>query len=369
MPFETSPSFRNSLIRFNSANRARRAGRAIILGEPIHDSPAFQYRVRIPGASASLRINVRLDGNDKVPGRIACLIGRNAVGKTQVLAALATDLTQITRKSQEELKKRDDRFSGQRPLFTRVIAVSYNAFDKFSRSKSVDTGYVYCGLRNEKGLPSISHLTAEYERSLDRVIEARRIGIWKKSVNRVLGRRDESLEEMLDGQEDKSISASVFLDSLSSGEAVLTHLTTALVSWLEPFSLVLFDEPETHLHPNAVASLFNVLTELLTQNDSYALIATHSPIVLQEIPRSRVLVLTRDGNVTTSANLETESFGESLSELTRHVFETNEIKNLYKKTLADLAEEEPLEQTLDRFDGQLSQNAQAYLLARHASKS
>ena len=118
----------------------------------------------------------------------------------------------------------------------------------------------------------------------------------------------------------------MFLDSLSSGEAVLTHLTTALVSWLEPFSLVLFDEPETHLHPNAVASLFNVLTELLTQNDSYALIATHSPIVLQEIPRSRVLVLTRDGNVTTSANLETESFGESLSELTRHVFETNRIQ-------------------------------------------
>ena len=145
------------------------------------------------------------DGDDKVPGRIACLIGRNAVGKTQVLAALATSLTQIARKSQEELKKRDDRFSGQRPLFTRVIAVSYNAFDKFSRSKSVDTGYVYCGLRNEKGLPSISHLTAEYERSLDRVIEARRIGIWKKSVNRVLGRRDESLEEMLDGQEGKPL--------------------------------------------------------------------------------------------------------------------------------------------------------------------
>jgi hypothetical protein len=63
-----------------------------------------------------------------------------------------------------------------------------------------------------------------------------------------------------------------------------------------------------------------------------------------------------------------KSFGESLSELTRHVFETNEIRNCYKMTLADLAAEEPLDQTLDRSGGQLSQNAQAYLLAKHAAK-
>jgi hypothetical protein len=101
---------------------------------------------------------------------------------------------------------------------------------------------------------------------------------------------------------------------------------------------------------------------------SYALIATHSPIVLQEIPRKRVLVLTRDGDVITSESLETESFGQSISELTRHVFETNEIENLYKTTLADLADEESVERTLARFDGELSQNAFAYLLAKHAGK-
>ncbi len=243
MQFETCPSFRNSLIRFNTANRARRTGRAIILGQAIHDSLAFEYSADIPGASTSCTIDINFDADDKIPGRIACLIGRNAVGKTQVLASLAMDLTQIAQRSREELEKRDDRFSGRRP-----------------------------------------------------------------------------------------VAATAFLDSLSSGEAILTHLTTALVSWLEPFSLVLFDEPETHLHPNAVANLFSVLSELLLQNESFALIATHSPIVLQEIPRSRVVLLTRDGDVTTSAKLDTESFGESLSELTRHVFETNEVKNPYKVT-------------------------------------
>jgi hypothetical protein len=103
MEFETCPSFRNSLIRFNPANRARRTGRAIVLGEAIHDSLAFKYRADIPGASTSCTIEIDFDADDKIPGRIACLIGRNAVGKTQVLASLATDLTQIAQTSQEDL--------------------------------------------------------------------------------------------------------------------------------------------------------------------------------------------------------------------------------------------------------------------------
>jgi ABC-type methionine transport system ATPase subunit len=124
-----------------------------------------------------------------------------------------------------------------------------------------------------------------------------------------------------------------------------------------------------HLHPNAVASLVNILTDLLKEHESFALIATHSPIVLQEIPRKRVLVLSREGDVTVASNLDLESFGESLSTLTRHVFDTNEIENLYKAVLSELADEETFEQTLERFDGQLSQNAIAYLLAKHASDS
>jgi predicted ATPase len=368
VPFEPATAFRNSLMRFNTAHRARRAGRAIILGRPTHDLAAFKYRMEIPGASEPFQLSVQFAPEDKIPGRIACVIGRNAVGKTRVLASLAADLTQSARRSKKEETKREDRFYGERPLFTRVLAVSYSAFDKFRRSQAVDTGYVYCGLRNEKGVPSTSHLTQEYERSFGRVIEAHRTPVWRRSMKRILDRRDAAFSEMLSKQEDRSVSAVEFLDGLSSGEAILTHLTTALVSWLEPFSLVLFDEPETHLHPNAVANLFNVLTDLLTENDSYALIATHSPIVLQEIPRKRVLVLSREGNVTTSETLETESFGESLSELTRHVFETNEIENLYKTSLADLAEEETIDETLARFDGVLSQNAFAYLLAKHARR-
>ena len=97
---------------------------------------------------------------------------------------------------------------------------------------------------------------------------------------------------------------------------------TALVARIQQNTLVLFDEPETHLHPNAVAHLFNVMNKMLKRYNSFAIIATHSPIVLQEIPRKRVILLTREGNSTISTNMQFETFGENISELTKHVFDT-----------------------------------------------
>jgi predicted ATP-dependent endonuclease of OLD family len=158
------------------------------------------------------------------------------------------------------------------------------------------------------------------------------------------------------------------LSLLSSGQSILCHFITALLAWIEPNSLVLFDEPETHLHPNAVASLFSVLNRVLNKYESFAVLATHSPVVIQEIPAKRVLMFQREGNVTVSFPLSMESFGESVSELTRHVFETVEIENPYKKTLRRLARDYDEDEVLDMFEQGLSLNAQAYLLAQYSKK-
>ena len=133
--------------------------------------------------------------------------------------------------------------------------------------------------------------------------------------------------------------------------------------------MVLFDEPETHLHPNAVASLFLVLSDILKSFDSYAVIATHSPVVIQEIPAKRVFVFQREGNVTVALPLALESFGESVTELTKHVFETIEVESVYRRTLKELAEHESAEDVLARFEGGLSLSAQAYLLAQYGKQA
>ena len=364
-PFEPTSAYRNSLFRSNSAHQARRFGRALALGEEIEKDFSFTYLGEISGADAPVEMTVPFDADDSLPGRVVCIIGRNAVGKTQFLTNLAKDLVQINRSSSEKEKKREDRFRGHRPLFTRVLTVSYSAFDKFARPKSQVTSYVYCGIRGEKGQLSRNDLIERYRENLSRIRAGERQHEWRRYMKEILGTVDRELLDKLQAEIGEDTIADSGLSLLSSGQAILAHFVTALLAWLEPNSLVLFDEPETHLHPNAVASLFNVLTSVLEAHDSFAVIATHSPIVLQEVPAKRVVVFQREGNLTEAEPLSLESFGESISELTRHVFETIEIPTLYRRTFRRLSTEESFEDTVARFDRELSLSAQAYLIAQH----
>jgi predicted ATPase len=363
--FEPTSAFRNSLMRFNGAQRARRFGQALALGQPITETFSFAYNAEIDGAAAAIETTIPFDPEDHLPGRVVGIVGRNAVGKTQFLANLATDLCQIGRLSGEAQSERDARFEGQRPLFTRVLAISYSAFDRFSRPKSVAISYVYCGIRSESGGLSRRALIERYRKNQNRIREMRRTASWTKFMSEILDDPEGSLAESLNHEINDPEVEDDALSLLSSGQSILVHFVTSLLAWLEPNSLVLFDEPETHLHPNAVASLFNVLTAVLREYESFAIVATHSPIVIQEIPAKRVIVFRREDNLTVAEPLLLESFGESITELTRHVFETNEVSTLYRRTLSRLAREEGIETTMDRFERELSLSAQAFLIARH----
>jgi ABC-type cobalamin/Fe3+-siderophores transport system ATPase subunit len=365
-PFEPTSAFRNALLRINEAQQARRFGGSLAVGLAIERSFSFTYSASIESAEMPTDVDIQFDPTDVLPGRAICIVGRNAVGKTQFLAGLARDLVQTRQVSDMRKQEMESRFGeGRRPLFTRVLAVSYSAFDKFSRPKSERSSYIYCGIRSERGQLSRPELVQRYRSNLARIRESKREREWQRHMGQVLGSIDEDLLDKLAVEVDDASISDDALSLLSSGQSILAHFVTALLAWLEPNSLVLFDEPETHLHPNAVASLVNALTSILDQYDSFAIIATHSPIVLQEIPRKRAIVFEREGNVTTAQPLALESFGESISELTRHVFETSEIPTLYRRVLRRLADSETIGETMSRFDEGLSMNAQAYLIAQH----
>lgn len=364
--FEPTTAFRNALMRNNGAHRARRFGRAWALGESFSEDFTFSYKGQIDGADQPVFVTMEFDGKDKVPGRIIGIIGRNAVGKTRFLANLAEDLAQISRTSAEALTKREQRFPDGRPLFTRIIAISYSAFDRFKRPQSTQSNsYVYCGIRNDRGVLSPTALIDAYRNNQKRIRDLNRESDWTDYMQEILGdlstNLTTSLEEEISERDNSDQPPSI----LSSGQSILAHFATALLAWIQPNTLVLFDEPETHLHPNAVASLFVVLTEILREYDSYAVVATHSPVVIQEIPAKRVIVFRRLGNITLGEPLPLESFGESVTELTRHVFETITVESLYRRTLKALSRQESPQEVLARFQKGLSLSAQAYLLAQY----
>ena len=367
--FEPTPAFRNALMRENGAQRARRFGRSWATGRLVNESLTFDYVGLIDGAEINVETHFAFKPHDEVPGRIIGIIGRNAVGKTRFLASLATDLVQISRKSTARLTEREERFPSGRPLFTRVIAISYRAFDHFKRpAQDSSISYVYCGIRNEKGGISRTALVGAYRRNLNRVRDRGLQHNWTQHMQTILGDLSAHLKNSLQDEIDGGAADDKTLSQLSSGQSILAHFVTALLAWIQPNSLILFDEPETHLHPNAVASLFLVLSDILNEFDSYAVVATHSPVVIQEIPSKHVLVFERENNVTIAKSMHLESFGESVAELTRHVFETISVESVYRRTLKNLAENEPAEVVMGRFELGLSLNAQAYLLAQYGKK-
>lgn len=102
--------------------------------------------------------------------------------------------------------------------------------------------------------------------------------------------------------------------------------------------MILFDEPESHLHPNAISILMNVLYKLLDEFNSFAIIATHSPIVIQEVSSRNVKVFKREGDFLEVSNIEHETFSENLTTITDEIFGNREIAKYHKSIMQTIVE-------------------------------
>lgn len=70
--------------------------------------------------------------------------------------------------------------------------------------------------------------------------------------------------------------------NLSSGEFAMFRFAAQAAGSVEKGCIFLFDEPETHLHPNFISDLMDILHTLLTVTQSAAIIATHSAYIVRE---------------------------------------------------------------------------------------
>ncbi len=91
----------------------------------------------------------------------------------------------------------------------------------------------------------------------------------------------------------------VFVSASAVSDGLLRWLAFAAVPHLAPMGLVLVEEPENGLHPIAIRDVMTRLREVSLR--SQVIIATHSPIVVDELARDEVTVLRRDARGVVSA--------------------------------------------------------------------
>ena len=307
----------------------------------------------------------------ELPGRLNAIIGYNGTGKTQLLANLAfVARSDIEARGGEAAKY--GRLVPAEMRFGAVVAVSYSAFDTFDLPSNPggakDFGYTYCGLRRyggqgaTPGLKDVHEIEKEIAGALLRINTQDRRDSLENALQPL---RDEPSFKRagyeLDVLGDESSWREEFA-LLSTGHKISVNIVVQLVSALQQRSLVLIDEPESHLHPPLLAALMRGISIALETRLSYAVIATHSPVVLQEIAGCYAHVLRRHGTRNSVETPEIETFGENVGLLTRHVFNLDNSGSDYVGVLRDLASQSTLDEMDKLFEHGLSSQARTLVM-------
>lgn len=298
------------------------------------------------------------------PSNIHVLIGQNGVGKTRVLEWMTRALLYGPDQAEvngvfEVLGNKDEEGT-----FAGVVSVTFSAFDPFEPLPDVHgetdrIRYSYVGLKNTsknvigKGVPkNLKTLTVDFSKSLRECTVGAKAERWRDAVrmlesdamfkqNNVLelldgfGDEDEQLPDMKAAYDELADKATELFLRMSTGHKIVLLTITRLVETVEERTLILFDEPESHLHPPLLSAFIRAISNLLINRNGVAVLATHSPVVLQEVPASCVWKLQRFGTKVKPERPEIETFGENVGVLTREVFRLETTQSGFHKLLAD----------------------------------
>ncbi|MEZ8046978.1 AAA family ATPase, partial [Vibrio sp. 10N.237.312.C02] len=329
---------------------ALKLGRYIVNKESYTDSFSFEFN----NGDEAYNTSCFFDFDSRIPikSRINVIIGENGTGKTTYLADLALSLSG---------RKNKGVFTEHRPSFSKVISASFSAFDTFEIPAEKKTfSYKYCGLRNKDGFMNRKNMLSVYKSCCKKISERHAIDLWLDTLNNFIP--DDKLNYIKEEFFDRKIFSNIIDNKLlSSGESILLYSFTQIIAETKKESSLLFDEPELHLHPRAISHLIPAIKHILIDLNAYAIIATHSPIVLQQVPSKFIRVFDNNSGKVNSRVLEIETLGDSLSSITNEVFNTFEINQPYKELLKNLFRNNSIEEINDLFEGKLSLSCELYL--------
>jgi predicted ATPase len=333
--FENDPIYKASLIRGNEVERLARTIRFEIEGVKPNEYYKFNYTHKPPYAENTIPLNFDFEYNTNFEHRIYALIGKNGTGKTRILSSLAKNLSE----------KDPSNFTPRKPVYGKVFTVSYSFFDSFEiPQSSASFNYVYCGLKKKDGTwKDQKDLLLDFFQAAELIREKNLENDWyeilsnfieKDFLDIAFARKENGVDPF--GYEFKANEFTKIRKVLSSGQSIILFMLSEILSKIRFDSLILFDEPETHLHPNAISALLNTLFSLVGRFQSFCVLATHSPLILQEIPSRNIFVIERDGNNASVRSLERESFGENLTVITQDIFGNSEVPRHFMALIQDL---------------------------------
>lgn len=337
--FADTIAFKSSLLRDNSVERALREGRFWVFGRDMRQSYAFTYRYEPKyggGNVTPVDVDFSFAYDCEPYHRMIGLIGENGVGKSTLLNNIVESF----------IGKDKGAFVGLPPIMSKIIVMSYSPFDKFPPVPTDYTvEYHYCGLlKNQTELFSQQDQIAIFKGNLKKILHRgssnQLLRRWRHIMKAVI---DQNIIDGFYDEDDKGDyrlledNINEFCQNMSSGESIYVYSLTEIIANIRYDTLLLFDEPEQHLHPHAITVLMKAICDVLEEFESYAIIATHSPLIVREMVSDNVYTLERIGNTLSVAKIGIECFGEDVSILSDVIFKNMSDEKKYEHFVESVA--------------------------------
>ena len=318
-------------------------------------SSGISIRFQLAGRKNEHDLTFRFDHEADLPKRIAIVIGKNGVGKSQTLARIAkaalSDTSVLT-----------DADSGNRVLVNRLLAFAptneANSVFPSDRLKRPKVWYRRFALNRgaTRARATVADVIVQVARSTEGIGRLSRWEIFQSALGAIdnssqiclqrqgglgwvpLSSLHRGSEQMLldtfaavDSRADPMRVVDQELFPLSSGEMSFLRFAAYASLHIENGSLLLLDEPETHLHPNFISQFVALLDKLLQATGSACIIATHSVYFVREVFQDQVVVLRQDPSGFVQAQTPSlRTFGADVGAISYFVFDEDEPSKLEK---------------------------------------
>lgn len=366
-----------SLLRGVSLTSITKQFPRILKGQPELTNFEFSFIIPESRENSEIRLDFLVEPFSKPSTNIHAIIGRNGVGKTTILNSMVQAIMSKSNKDYRFYSYYSDFY--KRPIdndyFSSLVSVSFSVFDTFEPPKeqsnrALGTCYFYIGLKkSENEIRTTNDIYDDFSDALDLCFsEENKKNRWIKAIRNLEADENFANMQLIEKlasnltQDELKKTAHKLIKRMSSGHAVILLVMTKLVATVEEKTLILLDEPESHLHPPLLSAFIRALSNLLYDRNGVAIVATHSPVVLQEIPKSCVSKIQRVGLVTNIKRPDIETFGENVGVLTREVFGLEVIKSGFHKLLTQsVLEGKTYEKILEEYNNQLGMEAKVLL--------
>ena len=330
--FSSKDSFKYAIKGEMMIDKAIQLAPSIISGLPPEKFYVLNYHYAPEFAPENDAVlSIKFNYNPEPYLRTAAIIGENGVQKTIMLSSFVKHLIKGSRQSFNNF-----------PLYSSCIVVHSTKLDKYP-SEDTETIIPYFPCCLEQDIEGLK------ERLLSGIIEIQKrptvnnvwmLDLYRELINEHVGEISEGIfnDVSYNGQDIET----AFLEDefrrviqlMSSGQLHLFSLITFICANVHLSSIFVIDEPEVHLHPHTIMNFMTMLCDIMDRFESYAIIATHSPLVVREVVKNNVMIMRKlDNGHPVIETVPFDTFGEDVTTLYRKIFGYDEKNSFFRNIL------------------------------------